>query len=225
MITQEWPRARFTGVFPTHAAEYTLRSFRRYIMELEPSLESHFELETLFAPTGNFKIELEFNTASFGDQYLLDGNSTDPRLSVMLLADGTIQTAAGVVTIDGNTTYLDPRDGYAHKLVVTGVTSTLSVEKIGIGFDNSNPFNGYLYNLALRDIDVPSNTQTYKLDRPTGSTELSSGGAYTLTYNNIPEHKRHLQGMSDVAPLFIPYYIYNTLEVFNTLEIYTNNGE
>jgi hypothetical protein len=182
--------------------------YPRYFNTLDPVLASYYQLATPWVATGDFEVEVEFSTTSADAQgfisavtdntgylrilngYLrIQGDTAIPLSdSTIQFNDGKLHVAKVVSNAVATSIYVDGA------LLVTGDSvGAFSVGYIGKYF--AGYFNSIIANPIFRDLTTPSNTQTYKLDRPTGDIELSQEGNNTLNYVNIPESNRDLYSL------------------------------
>ena len=188
----------------------------RYFLGFDPTLNSYAELQTAFTPTGSFKIKGKFSTTDTTTARIY--NRWDPtgnnRSAMILISsnqvtffvsdDGNNSVSAQVsyatvgkfstfeVTFNANTNIIVDVDG-ATSTTTHSYASVYDADTpvyFGSETGDANFFQGVLADFELIDLDVPANSQAYRLDRPTGTTESSLVNTGTLTYNNIPEANR-----------------------------------
>jgi hypothetical protein len=186
----------------------------RYFLTFDSSLNSYCELSTLFQPSGNFKAKIDFSTTSNDAQTLFGGElaGTD-EIKLEINTSGYVVASAYVGTslqtaITGSLA-LDDGKLHSAEIVYTGTTVELFVNEFSSGtqtwslngsqtikyvgrLSTGAYFDGVLANPVLTDLETPANSQAYRLDQSTGTTESSLVNTGTLTYNNIPESSREI---------------------------------
>jgi hypothetical protein len=188
----------------------------RYFLGFDAVLNSYGQLETAWQPTGSFKIKAKFSTTSTSDQaiYARYNFPADERSISIHYDSGDVIFAVSETGVDFNsvsvsytpagkfsTCLAEFTSNTSIKLTVDGVTATESIDfssvhdadtpsYFGSRLGSSFFLQGVPADIELIDLDTPANSQAYRLDRATGTTESSLVNTGTLTYNNIPESKR-----------------------------------
>ena len=190
----------------------------RYFLGFDSTLNSYGQLGTAWQPIGSFNIKGKFSTTDTTTARIY--NRWDPtgnnRSAMILISsnqvtffvsdDGNNSVSAQVsyatvgkfstfeVTFNANTNIIVDVDGvtatttHSYSSVYDADTPTYFGSETG----DANFFTGVLADFELIDLDVPANSQAYRLDRATGTTESSLVNTGTLTYNNILEANRFL---------------------------------
>ena len=184
----------------------------RYFLGFDAVLNSYAELETAFTPAGDFKAKIDFSTTSSAAQTLFGGElaGTD-EIKLEVNTSGYVVASAYVgtslQTAITSSVALDNGKLNSAEIVYTGTTAELFVNNVTIGtqtwaldgnqtikyvgkLSTGTYFQGVPANPVLTDVTTPANSQAYRLDRATGTTESSLVNTGTLTYNNIPEANR-----------------------------------
>ena len=185
----------------------------RYFIELDSLLNSYYQIAIPLVFTGDYEIEIEFSSTASSLQVLL-GSSLSTNNYLRLNSSGNIDFKSsndGGNSIISATSY---NDGKLHTARATRVGTTLQLFVDGVSVGSStvfvindnydllgnyvanNYFDGIPVNPKFTDNSGAPVTTTFKLDRPTGNTELSAEGNNTLTYVNIPESNRELYQLS-----------------------------
>lgn len=183
---------------------------RRYFAQLDGST-SYYDTVAPITFAGDFEIEVDVSLTDVTADQTIIGNSLDPRGFIRLAAtNGMVDIN---FTVSGSSTEFNTpniADGKFHNIRLTNTSGTLEcfVDNISYGtatpsdisninFDRignktSNFFGGIIANVKFKDLATPPNSVSFKLDRPTGSTETSVEGNAVITYVNIPESDREL---------------------------------
>jgi|TARA_R110000744_G_C19212325_1_gene546200 hypothetical protein len=200
----------------TNTIDKTIRNavtlLSRYFVNLDPILNSYYEIATPITFVGDFEIEAEFSTTNTNNQILLGDNHTTSMYfnidsnSINVYMGGGYERsfAFGSITL---------HDGKLHKVKykLTGtslevfldgtslgsqtVTLYTGANNFRIGSSNSvnQWFDGIIANAKFTDKSGASDTvTTFKLDKATANTESSIEGNNSVTYTNIPQSARDL---------------------------------
>ena len=189
----------------------------RYFLGFDPTLNSYGQLSTAFTPAGSFKIKGKFSTTSTDTQWLYsrwDSSSNDRSVIVQYFGGNGVRfyissNGSSSINIEVSYTPIGKFSTFEATfnansniiLTVDGVTvtTTHSIASVydadtpvyfGSNTGSSNFLQGVLADIELIDLAAPANSQAYRLDRATGTTESSLVNTGTLTYNNIPEADR-----------------------------------
>ena len=173
-------------------------TIRRVFLTFDSTLNSYGQLSTAFTPTGSFKIKGKFSTTSTAEQWIYARYASDAdersilvRYSTNLLwfyvsNDGTNTTLAQVAYVPvGKFSKFEATFNASTNIILTvdGVTTTTPHAYASV-YDADTPsyfgsktasthfFQGVLADIELIDLDVPSNSQAYRLDRATENYEL-----------------------------------------------------
>jgi hypothetical protein len=182
----------------------------RYFLDFNGT-DSYAELETAWTATGDFEIEIEYSLsgAATGEHALFAGASGATFFRVDTANSGyEFSTASGFRSSNGEIVI----DSKLHLVVLKRIAGTITITHDGspiaitnnfpsteaFSFDRiggregatANAFYGVTANVKLTNLGTPANSQAYRLDRPTGTTESSLVNTGTLTYNNIAEADR-----------------------------------
>tara|TARA_R110000764_G_scaffold40882_7_gene91485 strand:- start:144 stop:1805 length:1662 start_codon:yes stop_codon:yes gene_type:complete len=189
----------YANGFPfTINGQISVNQLARYFLGFDSVLNSYGQLETAWTPTGSFKISFNFSTTISSTRWIYSRyDPTSNERSVMIRCSNnsmefyvsengtdfvTVSTAyspvgkfsSGVATFNANNNIILEVDGvtetqsHAYASVYDADTSSY----IGSQLGSSNFFQGVLADFELIDIDTPSNSQPYRLDRATGNYEL-----------------------------------------------------
>ena len=191
----------------------------RYFIDLDSVLNSYYLYVTPVSFTGDFEHSIKGVLPALGGYLFSDNTVTTGEDRLAYDAAGKIWMTIGGTdsnSLDGDVTpYIDGKlhlvlwkrvgtlvtvsiDGVI--IFSTNVSGTLLIKAIGAprGAVTGIPyFDGILANPSTSDNSGAPVTTTFKLDRPTGNTEVSVEGNNTLTYVNIPESNIELYTLTD----------------------------
>jgi hypothetical protein len=184
----------------------------RYFLGFDSVLNTYGQLSTLFQPAGDFKAKIEFSTTSSSAQTLFGGElaGTDEiklEINTSGYAVASAYVGTALQTAITSSVALDNGKLNSAEIVYTGTTAEFFVNNVSIGtqtwalngsqtikyfgrLSTGTYFHGVPANPTLTDVATPTNSQAYRLDRPTGTTEISLVNTGTLTYYNLPEANR-----------------------------------
>lgn len=178
----------------------------RVFVTFDPVLQTHMTLQNPKTFAGNFEFEFDISTTESVNTIAVLGSASSDDVSV--LSTGVMRIADGVGTVTFSTPI---NDGLLHtcklsrlsgvvELFIDGISdgtgvlaSSMDVDSIGEDATGTNFFNGVIANVRLTDLSTPSNSESWKIERPTGTdTEQSSSGNNLLTYVNAGPSTREV---------------------------------
>jgi hypothetical protein len=184
-------------------------SEQRNFTTFDPVLQTYMQMQTPKTFVGDFEFYFDAAVASedsyFGALSKTTSVSDDFFRFISTTGGNGIQTFLGGEYL--NITGLNYKDGKIRRfgyrrtaklleLIVNGVvvvarTQSGAVLPVSIGFiGRAGYFNGVIANVTLTDLTTPSNSESWKLDRPIGTnTEQSSSGNSLLTYVNATKRE------------------------------------
>lgn len=189
--------------FPSGVSEYPES---RVFVTFDAVLQTRMTLDTPWVPSDGSVIEIDFlapTAAVPSAQYLFDGSGLTGRLLYILQPSGLFDSGAfGFYTtaeLDGVSMAVTgapyPTDGKLHtlRLVLSATAVNADFAVVGSRFSNTFTFGSILTNVRLTDLSNPSNSEFWKIDRPTGTdTEQSVSGNNLLTYVNAGPSTREV---------------------------------
>lgn len=188
----------------------------RYFATLDPVLNSYYELDTAFQPSGDFVVEVDVSTPGIvsGQATLLSGSTQSTNVIILdMQSSGTVRFFAyvgnSIQTIITSTSTIDDSQLHTIKVTYTGTTAELFIDgvsegsatwalngsqnivnigrRIGLG----NYFDGITANVKLTDLATSSNSRIFPLALgPGSSVENSTINSGSVTYTNIPDANR-----------------------------------
>ena len=188
----------------------------RYFVNLDPVLNSYYELASPITFTGDFEIETEFSTTSADNQLLVGDNFNTTYYFRTDASSGFKFFIAGANISFSSSTNI--KDGELHKVKFKLVGTSLSciLNNISLGSQTITPytgannfiignsnvanffFDGIIANAKFTDKSGASDVvTTFKLDQATANTESSIEGNNSVTYTNIPQSARELYSLED----------------------------
>ena len=184
----------------------------RYFLNLDPVLNSYYEIATTITFTGDFEVEVDAYEpiANYG------GVISGSNFELLTRADGSLEKMSVLVggasmsiesafsrtvfnnlkiTRTGSTTTIVTSLGTFDVSAVFG-SVTVNIDAIGkntSGIGGPDLFNGIIANAKFTDKSGASDVvTTFKLDQATANTESSIEGNNSVTYKNIPQSAREL---------------------------------
>jgi hypothetical protein len=186
----------------------TLTSITRTFISLDPIANAYYEIASPIAFTGDFEIEIDFETSDTGTENILLGKTGDGRGFVRLLngiPSINFSQAAAAFTFGSNTFY----DGELHTLKIENTSGTIKLFVDGvlqgtttpadisntnfdaIGHKSGGFFDGIIANANFTDKSGASYVvTTFRLDELTANTENSLQANNSVTYQNIAQDVR-----------------------------------
>ncbi len=180
----------------------------RTIPKFPASASSNLSMATDWTVTGDFDISFESWFSIDNGVGAVIGDNTSASDFIAYLSSGRLRFDIGGTLIDTAndtvkygvlTSVQITRVGTAIEMFIDGVSEatgtsgvSLTMNTIGTFSSGTFPFKGFIKDVALIDIDTPSNSRTWVLDEPTASTEDSTQGGNAVTYNSIASTERPL---------------------------------
>ena len=190
----------------------------RYFVNLDPVLNSYYEMAAPITFTGDFEIEVEISTITTDSLTIIFASATDTDNYIAFTAAGAIRVKIGGINTDTPSGVL-PIDGKLHTLKIkrVGLVLTKILDDVIVDTDvlgsvlnmliseiarNSagafDYFDGIIANAKFTDKSGASDVVTsFKLDQATANTESSIEGNNSVTYINIPQSARELYTLED----------------------------
>ena len=183
----------------------TIRNF----IDLDPIANAYYVIASPIAFSGDFEIEVDFETTDTGTENVLLGKTGVDRGFVRLLngiPSINFSQAAGSFTFGSNTFY----DGELHTLKIENTSGTIKLFVDGVLQGTTTPadisntnfnaigrkstygfFNGIIANVNFTDKSGAGDViTTFRLDELTANTENSQQANNAVTYQNIAQDVR-----------------------------------